>query len=179
MDEIRPGDVVLVSGTGALSRLIRLGTRSPWSHAAMVASVGADGEARIWEVDWRAALEPLAIHAGKRMVIIRPPYDDAQHGLEVAEWLLTSVGVPGAGQPYPWHELAFYPLRSVSRRAALWALRLDPRGVCSVYGVARALRAGGIAVGAPWGGMLDPELVTPGDLGAQGWPVIYASPASA
>jgi hypothetical protein len=170
--------VVLVQGTGALSRLIRLATRSLWSHAAMVASVGANGEPRIWEVSWRASLQPLAIYAGRRLRIIRPPYLSPAHGREVAEWLLSSVGTPGAGQPYPWHELALYPLRGISRRAALWALRLDPRGVCSVYGVARALEAGGIAVRDASGRHLPPDLVTPADLGAQGWPRVLCLPAT-
>jgi len=32
---IRPGDVVLVEGRSEMSRIIKLFTRSPWSHAAL------------------------------------------------------------------------------------------------------------------------------------------------
>src|SRR3972149_4811193 len=76
---VLPGDGVLVQGTGALSRLVRAVTRSPWSHAAMVGPYAGPCPL-VWEVDWRGALGAISIYDGPPLGPLRPPPRHAPPG---------------------------------------------------------------------------------------------------
>ena len=48
-DELKTGDIVLFSGTGPISMLIRLTTRSRWSHIGMIVKVPDFDMVLLWE----------------------------------------------------------------------------------------------------------------------------------
>ena len=94
---MKKGDVLLYSGRGFLAHMIRVVTKSRWSHAAWVLAEGT-----LLESDWElfgakgVQIEPVKTYPSKRRVLLRPNLPDAV--LEQA----VDLALKKAGQKYDW-----------------------------------------------------------------------------
>jgi hypothetical protein len=187
----RPGDLVLVAsgaGQGLLSRLIRWRTRSGFSHAQLVTSVGG---ARgllfgVLEVGWRihnaAASDVLA---GREFVVWRTPLQLGDAWAAASDALRLVALLEDRGESaYPWWKLPAYAL---GRNAAARIVRAGPRQVCSVASVFPLIARGLELYVANRDGeseridtAAEVRTITPADLARnaleQGWRRIYATP---
>ena len=57
-DQIKTGDILLFQGHGLFSWLIKLRTRSVYSHAGIVQRIKTNGHSRVWVIE---ALEPFGV----------------------------------------------------------------------------------------------------------------------
>ena len=123
MTDIRPGDLVFCHRKGLVSAIIRLGTRSKWSHVAWVDRVDP---------------EPILIEALTRGVVETPysVYDDIKH--EIVRPVLSGRDVEQArkfvrsclGQKYGWRIIAGSAMRYLTPGHGLW-FGMDGTEICS------------------------------------------------
>ena len=67
-DELRTGDIVLFSGKGAVSNIIKLATSSAWSHVGMVLRLPQSGAVFLWESTTLSNLKDVVDGKAKRGV---------------------------------------------------------------------------------------------------------------
>ena len=133
-----PGDVVLAHTRGLFGRLIRFGTRSAWSHAAIIEMVGATPE-RTWVIQaeakgvTRATLDQVA-PGGYYAIVAAPNGLDRQRCLE---WARSRVG-----EEYGFLTILSIALTLLSPRFLRVDFRRQGTLICSAL-VALSLHAGG------------------------------------
>ncbi len=133
-----PGDVVLAHTRGLFGWLVRFGTHSRWSHAALIEAVGATPE-QTWVIQaeakgvTRATLDQVA-PGGYYVIVPAPKGLDRQR---MVAWARTRVG----------EEYGYLTVLSIAITLVTpWFLRVDFRRqgslICSAL-VALSLHAGG------------------------------------
>lgn len=144
------GDFLVVRSTGWAARLIQIGTRSRWNHAAIDVGNGQLVEANPNGVQRK----PVTEYGTDQYVTSRLELTDSQRDDIVA------YAVRAIGTPYGWVDIVALALVAVGIRPGWldrYAARTD-RLVCSQL-VAYAYAAAGCPVSSA-----DPWTVTPGDL---------------
>jgi uncharacterized protein YycO len=145
---VQAGDFMLVHGTDFIDRLISLGTRSKWTHAALVIDEqGTIVEATSGGVHYAN----ISKYAGYDHLLVRVPLSDEDR-TEVHDF---AVAMAEQHEKYGFLTIAAIVLKLITRLRLV--LKVDGTFICSEF-VARALGQGGVI----W--ERDPALMAPVDL---------------
>ena len=108
VEDLKPGDVVLVEGVGPLARAIKWSTGSPFSHVALV------GDGHLIEALWTVSRSPLGKYAAKAGWAYRVAGATDEQRAKAVAWAEGRVG-------------AKYGIREIALDAAKFDLHWTPR----------------------------------------------------
>ena len=145
----RTGDLLLCSGTSIWSRLVRLVTRSPYSHVAIIVCPPGLPALVLESIEWYGVRATVLAHWHHRGAVTHARVDVPFDAERMTRWCVEQLG-----RPYNWREVVEIAARLLLRLPEL----ITHRGwICSEY-VRAAYREAGVDL-APG------RYCTPGDIG--------------
>lgn len=164
LELLRTGDLLLCSGTQIFSRLIRWGTRSPWSHVSMVLRIDPLDEVMVIEAVESKGVRLIPFHRwltenktkarvfpGEVIVARHRRFEAAAAGSGIRR--LGKFATSRLGTPFAPYELVKIMVRILAghfSRPMPRLLRSDDDFICSEF-LYRCLQQIGIEV--PWNGL--------------------------
>lgn len=161
-NDLRTGDVLLFRGTGLLSWIVKMRTKSVYTHAGFVYRMKCNGSERVCVVEalepGGVRLYPLDVRLAQGAVVDWYALDQAVNGEHAAAFALKQWG-----KPYAWRQLfwAFSRMASLVRHLFKMSLtNVQTRAYFCSELVATALADAGWRTDEP----IDPDATSPGDV---------------